>query len=187
VQLADFMAEKTDAEQATASQWAELRESQTKTQNVIKNGGQAVIIDLGEANDIHPKNKRDVAERLARWALVKDYGMKLPYRSPEFKSAEFKDGKAIVTLDTFGSTLRTVDVSEVKGFVICGEDKKWAWATAKIIGKDKVEVSAAGVAKPVAVRYAWADNPVCNLFSTDGLPVTPFRSDDFEMLTKPKQ
>jgi hypothetical protein len=93
VQLADFMAEKTDAEQATASQWAELRESQTKTQNAIKNGGQAVIIDLGEANDIHPKNKRDVAERLARWALVKDYGMKLPYRSPEFKSAEFSGGK----------------------------------------------------------------------------------------------
>ena len=186
VQLADFMAEKTDAEQATASQWAELRESQTKTQNAIPNGGQAVIIDLGEANDIHPKNKRDVAERLARWALVKDYGMKLPYRSPEFKSAEFKDGKAIVTLDTFGSTLRTVDISEVKGFVICGEDKKWTWAEAKIVGKDKLEVSAKGVAKPVAVRYAWSDNPVCNLFSTDGLPVTPFRSDDFEMLTKPK-
>ncbi len=187
VQLADYMAEKTDAEQATASQWAELRESQTKTQSAIKNGGQAVIIDLGEANDIHPKNKRDVAERLARWALVKDYGMKLPYRSPEFKSAEFVGGKAIVTLDTFGSSLRTVDVNDVKGFVICGEDKKWVWATAKIVGNDKVEVSAAGVTKPVAVRYAWADNPVCNLFSKDGLPVTPFRSDDFEMLTKPKQ
>lgn len=187
VQLADFMAEKTDAEQATASQWAELRESQTKTQNAIPNGGQAVIIDLGEANDIHPKNKRDVAERLARWALVKDYGMKLPYRSPEFKSAEFNGGKAIVTLDTFGSTLRTVDVSEVKGFVVCGEDKKWTWADAKIIGKDKLEVSAKGVAKPIAVRYAWSDNPICNLYTTDGLPVTPFRSDDFEMITKPKQ
>ena len=186
VQLADFMAEKTDAEQATASSWAELRESQTKTQNAIPNGGQAVIIDLGEANDIHPKNKRDVAERLARWALVKDYGMKLPYRSPEFKSAEFAGGKAIVTLDTFGGTLRTVDVSEVKGFVVCGEDKKWTWADAKIIGRDKLEVSAKGVAKPIAVRYAWADNPVCNLLTTDGLPVTPFRSDDFEMLTKPK-
>ncbi len=186
VQLADFMAEKADAEQATASQWAELRESQTKTQNAIQNGGQAVIIDLGEANDIHPKNKRDVAERLARWALAKDYGMKLPYRSPEFKAAEFSKGKADVTLDTFGSSLRTVDVSDVKGFVLCGEDKKWTWATAKIIGKDKVEVSSETVANPVAVRYAWSDNPVCNLFSVEGLPVTPFRSDDFEMLTKPK-
>ena len=187
VQLADFMGEKTDAEQATASSWAELRESQTKTEGAIKNGGQAVIIDLGEGNDIHPKNKRDVAERLARWALVKDYGLKLPYRSPEFKSAEFAEGKATVTLDTFGSNLRTVDVSEVKGFVVCGEDKKWTWAEAKIVGKDKLEVSAKTVAKPVAVRYAWSDNPVCNLYSTDGLPVTPFRSDSFEMLTKPKQ
>ncbi len=185
VQLADYMAEKTDATQAATSAWAELRESQTKTQNAIKNGGQAVIIDLGDANDIHPKNKRDVAERLARWALVKDYGLKLPYRSPELKSAEFKDGKALVKLDTFGSSLRTVDINEVKGFVVCGEDKKWAWAEAKITGKDTVEVIAKDVAKPVAVRYAWADNPVCNLYSIDGLPVTPFRSDDFVMITKP--
>lgn len=183
VQLADFKAEQP---QPGDSDWAELRESQTKTQNAIKNGGQAVIIDLGESNDIHPKNKRDVAERLARWALVKDYGFQLPYRSPEFKEAQFANGKAIVTLDTFGSSLRTVDVTEVKGFAICGEDKKWVWATAKILGNDKVEVSAPGVAKPVAVRYAWSDNPVCNLYSKDGLPVTPFRSDSFDMITKPK-
>lgn len=186
VQLADFMAEKPDAVQAATSQWAELRESQTKTQSAVKNGGQAVIIDLGESNDIHPKNKRDVAERLARWALVRDYGLKLPYRSPEFKSVEITGNKAVVTLDTFGSTLRTMDVSEVKGFAICGEDKKWAWAQAKIVGKDKIEVSATAVAKPIAVRYAWADNPVCNLYTTDGLPVTPFRTDDFAMITKPK-
>ena len=186
VQLADFMAEKTDARQSVTSQWAELREAQTKTQSVVKNGGQAVIIDLGEGNDIHPKNKRDVAERLVRWALVKDYGLKLPYRSPEYKSVQITGNKAVVTLDTFGATLRTVDVAEAKGFVICGEDKKWVWAQAKIVGKDQIEVSAAGVAKPVAVRYAWADNPVCNVYTTDGLPVTPFRTDDFEMLTKPK-
>ena len=184
VQLADFMAEvPTPGDSA----WAELRESQTKTQNAIKNGGQAVIIDLGEANDIHPKNKRDVAERLARLALVKDYGFKLPYRSPEYKSVAIEGNKAVVTLDTFGSTLRTVDVSEVKGFAICGEDKKWVWATAKIVGRDKVEVTAAEVAKPVAVRYAWANNPVCNLLSIEGLPVTPFRTDDFPMTTKPKE
>jgi sialate O-acetylesterase len=183
VQLADFMAESA---QPGDSNWAELRESQTKTLSAIKNGGQAVIIDIGEANDIHPKNKRDVAERLARWALAKDYGVKLPYRSPEFKGIEITGNKAVVTLDTFGGSLRTVDVNDVKGVAICGEDKKWVWATAKIIGNDKLEVSAAGVAKPVAVRYAWSDNPVCNLFSKDGLPVTPFRSDNFEMITKPK-
>ncbi|WP_133795203.1 sialate O-acetylesterase [Prosthecobacter fusiformis] len=184
VQLADFMGEVSTPEE---SSWAELRESQTKTQAAIKNGGQAVIIDLGDSNDIHPKNKRDVAERLARHALVNDYGFKLPSRSPEYKSVAIEGSKAVVTLDNFGSSLRTVDVSEVKGFAICGEDRKWVWATAKIIGRDKVEVSAAEVAKPVAVRYAWANNPVCNLYSVDGLPVTPFRTDDFPMTTKPKE
>jgi sialate O-acetylesterase len=183
VQLADFKPEKTEPGD---SDWAELRESQTKTQQAIKNGGQAVIIDLGEANDIHPKNKRDVAERLARLALARDYGVKLPHRSPEFKAIAFQGDKAQVTLDTFGSSLRTVDVSEVKGFAICGEDRKWVWAQAKLAGPDKVEVSAPGIAKPVAVRYAWSDNPVCNLFSVEGLPVTPFRSDDFPMITQPK-
>jgi sialate O-acetylesterase len=183
VQLADFMAEKAEPGD---SNWAELRESQTRTLSAINNGGQAVIIDLGEANDIHPKNKRDVAERLARWALAKDYGMKIPYRSPEYKSVEIQGNKAVVTIDTFGSNLRTVDVSEVHGFAICGEDKKWHWAAAKLLPGNKVEVSAPAVAKPVAVRYAWADNPVCNLFSTDGLPVTPFRTDDFPMITQPK-
>ena len=187
VQLADFQAEKADAEQATASNWAELRESQTKTQNSVKNSGQAVIIDIGEGKDIHPKNKRDVAERLARLALVNDYGQQLVARSPEYKSVAVNGDKVTVTLDTFGSALQTFDVKEVRGFVICGEDKKWVWADAQIVGKDKVQVSAASVKKPVAVRYAWSDNPVCNLFNTQWLPVTPFRSDDFEMLTKPKQ
>ncbi len=183
VQLADFKAEQA---QPGDSDWAELRESQTKTQNAVKNGGQAVIIDLGESNDIHPKNKRDVAERLARIALARDYGVDIKWRSAEYKSVAIQGDKAVVTLDTFGSSLRTVDVSEVRGFAVCGEDRNWVWAEAKIVGKDRVEVSAKGVAKPVAVRYAWADNPVCNLFSVEGLPVTPFRSDDFPMITAPK-
>ncbi len=186
VQLADFMAEKTDAEQATASQWAELRESQTKTQSAIKNGGQAVIIDIGEGKDIHPKNKRDVAERLTRWALAKDYGINVIYRSPEFKAATFKDNTATVSFDTFGSSLQTFDTQEIKGVVVCGADKKWFWADAKISGPDKITVTSKDVSKIVAVRYAWSDNPVCNLFNKEWLPVTPFRSDDFEMLTKPK-
>ncbi len=183
VQLADFKAEQP---LPGDSDWAELRESQTKTQNAIKNGGQAVIIDIGEGRDIHPRNKRDVADRLVRLALAKDYGMKIPYRSPEYKNVEIQGNKAIVTLDTFGSSLYTFDVQEVKGLAVCGEDKKWVWATGKLVGADKIEVSAPGVAKPVAVRYAWSDNPVCNLFSKEGLPVTPFRTDSFDMITKPK-
>ena len=183
VQLADYKAEVTEPGD---SDWAELRESQTKTQQVIKNGGQAVIIDIGEGKDIHPTNKRDVAERLARWALAKDYGIKIPYRSPEFKGAAFEGNKAIVSLDTFGSSLQTFDVMEARGFAVCGEDKKWAWADARIVGPDRVEVMSKTVAKPVAVRYAWSDNPVCNLFSKEWLPVTPFRSDHFPMITDPK-
>jgi sialate O-acetylesterase len=179
VQLADYQAEKPEPGDST---WAELRESQTKTLK-LPNTGQAVITDLGESNDIHPKNKVDVAARLVRWALVKDYGMTLPYRSPEYKSVAFAGNKATVTLDCFGGVLRTFDVAEVKGFAICGEDNIWHWAQAKIISPDKVEVSSDKVAAPVAVRYAWADNPVCNLLTKDGLPVTPFRTDDFPMIT----
>ncbi len=182
VQLADFKAEKAEPGD---SDWAELRETQTKTLR-LPNTGQAVIIDLGEGKDIHPRNKHDVAARLVRWALVKDYGMKLPYRSPEFKSLAIEGGKAVVTIDCFGSTLRAFDVAEAKGFAVCGEDRKWHWATGKVIAPNKVEVSSSEVAAPIAVRYAWADNPVCNLFSNDGLPVTPFRTDDFDMITKPK-
>jgi sialate O-acetylesterase len=184
VQLADYMAEKPAPGD---SAWAELRETQTKTLR-LPNTGQAVIIDLGEGRDIHPRNKYDVASRLVRWALVKDYGMKFAYRSPELKSATTNGNTITVTIDTFGSAggLRTFDVNEVKGFAICGADKKWVWATAKIVGTDKVEVSSPEVAAPIAVRYAWADNPVCNLYSSEGLPVTPFRTDDFDMITKPK-
>jgi sialate O-acetylesterase len=182
VQLADYMAEKP---MPGESAWAELRETQTKTLRLPKTG-QAVIIDIGEGRDIHPRNKYDVASRLVRWALVKDYGLKFPYRSPEYKSVEIVGSKATVTLDCFGSKLRAFDVTEARGFAICGEDKVWRWANGKIIDADKVEVSHPEVAAPIAVRYAWADNPVCNLFSDDGLPVTPFRTDDFEMTTKPK-
>jgi len=183
VQLADY---KPELPEPGDSDWAELRESQTKTQNVIKNGGQAVIIDIGEGKDIHPTNKRDVAERLVRWALAKDYGVKIAYRSPEFKAAAFEGNKATITLDTFGSVLTTFDVTDARGFAVCGEDKKWAWADAKVIGPDKVEVTSKTVAKPIAVRYAWSDNPVCNLYSKEWLPVTPFRSDTFPMITDPK-
>lgn len=182
VQLADFKAEKAEPGE---SDWAELRETQTKTLR-LPNTGQAVIIDLGEGRDIHPRNKYDVATRLVRWALVKDYGMKFPYRSPEYRSLAIAGNKATVTLDCFGSTLRAFDVADPVGFAICGADKVWHWATGKIIGDNQVEVWSDAVAAPVAVRYAWADNPRCNLFSKEGLPVTPFRTDDFEMITKPK-
>jgi len=182
VQLANYLPEKSTPGD---SAWAELRESQTKTLQ-LTNTGQAVIIDLGEGNNIHPKNKHDVAARLVRWALVKNYGMQLPYRSPEFKKLTIASNKATVVFDCFGSRLRPFGVAEAKGFAVCGADKVWHWATGTVVGNNEVVVSSPEVTAPIAVRYAWADNPVCNLFSADGLPVTPFRTDDFEMITKPK-
>jgi sialate O-acetylesterase len=182
VQLANYKAEATNPGD---SAWAELREAQTQTMK-LPNTGQAVIIDLGEGKDIHPRNKHDVAARLVRWAWVKDYGMKIPYRSPEFKDVTIEGNRATVTLDMFGSSLRPFDVADARGFAVCGNDRAWHWAKGKIVGKEKVEVWSDEVAAPIAVRYGWADNPVINLFSNDGLPVTPFRTDDFPMTTEPK-
>jgi len=183
VQLADF---KNEVAEPGDSDWAELRESQTKTLS-LPNTGEAVIIDLGEANDIHPKNKYDVAARLVRWALAKDYGIpNMEPQSPLYREMSVSGDKAMVSFDHVDGGLRTVDVNTVKGFAICGEDRKWVLADdVKIVGTDKIEVRSSKVAAPVAVRYAWADNPVCNVHSKNGLPLTPFRTDDFPMITKP--
>ncbi len=179
-QLADFQAEKPEPGDAN---WAELREAQTMTLSAIPNGGEAVIDDLGEANDIHPRKKLSVGLRLARWALAKDYGIKVDYQSPTYTSMEKQGNKIMLSFKAVGKGLRALDIGEVKGFAIAGEDKQWKWAEAKVVGADKVEVSAAEVTDPVAVRYAWADNPVCNLYSLNGLPVTPFRTDTWPGLT----
>jgi sialate O-acetylesterase len=181
VQLADFRAEKTEPGD---SDWAELREAQTMTMDRLPKTGQAVIIDIGEGKDIHPKNKQDVAKRLARWALANDYGVKVPYRSPEYASMEKKDGKMVVTFEHTGGGFRPFDVNEPRGFAIAGADRKWVTAQARIVPQtDTIEVWSSEVKDPVAVRYAWADNPVCNLYSVNGLPVTPFRTDDWPGVT----
>ncbi len=182
VQLADFKAETDDP--GADSAWARLRESQTKTLR-LPNTGQAVAIDVGEGRDIHPRDKHSVAARLVRWALVQDYGMKLPYRSPEFKSLAITGDKALVTFDCFGGQLYAFDETTVRGFAICGADQVWHWAKATIRGKDQVEVSSDAVPAPVAVRYAFADNPRANLYARSGLPVTPFRTDDFAFVPPP--
>lgn len=180
VQLADFMKEATGPED---SQWAELREAQTMTMK-LPNTGQAVIIDVGEGKDIHPKNKEDVGKRLARWALSKDYGVQVATQGPTYKSMEVKDGKVIVKFENVnGGGLRPFDVGEVQGFTIAGSDKKFYSAKGKVVGKDSVELSSDDVKEPVAVRYAWANNPVCNLFDNLNLPACPFRTDDWPGLT----
>ncbi len=180
VQLADFRGE---VDSPAESDWAELREAQTMTMSKLPNTGEAVITDLGEATDIHPRNKQDVAKRLARWALANDYGIDITYRSPTFQSMEIQGSKAIVKFDHIGKGLDTFDVKEPIGFAIAGEDKVFVNADAKIVGKDTIEVWSDSVQNPVAVRYAWADNPICNVQSADGLPMTPFRTDDWPGVT----
>jgi sialate O-acetylesterase len=185
VQLADFLPEKTEPGD---SSWAELREAQTMTMARLPNTGEAVIIDLGEARDIHPRNKQDVAKRLARWALARDYGISnIPYHSPQYKSMEKQGHKMVLSFDHIGGGLYTFDTANPVGFAIAGDDKKFVWADAKLIGSnnvfDKIEVSSDKVADPASVRYAWADNPICNVYSKEGLPLTPFRTDDWKGIT----
>jgi sialate O-acetylesterase len=184
VQLADFNAE---AKEPGESAWAELREAQTMTLDKIQNGGQAVIIDIGEGKDIHPKNKVDVARRLARWALAKQYNLPIEYQSPRYASKEI-DGEAVVlAFQPLPNGWRPFDVADPVGFTIAGEDKKFYPAVAKIVDGGKIRVSSPSVPKPVAVRYAWADNPVCNMFSAAGLPLTPFRTDDWSGVTSGRE
>ena len=160
----------------------------------IPNTGMSVSIDLadvGNPGDIHPKNKKDAGERLALWALAKDYGMKdLVYSGPLYSEMKIEAGRIRITFDSVGSGLTAAtkrgydpmvkDPSGVlKRFAIAGEDKKWVWADAVIEGKTVV-VSSPEVPKPFAVRYAFSLNPVgCNLYNNEGLPASPFRTDEW--------
>lgn len=181
VQLADFLAEKPEPAE---SAWAELREAQTMTMKALPNTGEAVIIDIGEGKDIHPKNKVDVGRRLARWALSEVYQVPgIPCRSPLYKSKDVQGEKIVLTFDNVPNGWRPFDVNEPRGFAIAGEDKKFVWASGKILPDGRIEVWSEAVKQPVAVRYGWADNPVVNLFSAEGLPLTPFRTDDWPGVT----
>jgi len=181
VQLADFLQER---EQPGDSAWAELREAQTMTLDKLPNTGQAVIIDLGEAEDIHPKNKQDVAKRLARLALANEYGYEIVSQSPRYQSMQVDGSDVVLEFETYGSQLDSFDTRALQGFTIAGEDKKFVNAKAEIVGKNRVRVSSPEVKEPAAVRYAWSDNPVANLQNAQGLPATPFRTDDWDGVTK---
>ena len=180
VQLADFGKENPEP---TESAWAELREAQTMTMSRLPNTGEAVIIDIGEGKDIHPRNKVVVGQRLARWALAKQYGVDIAYQSPTYMSMEKQAGKIVLSFEHVDGGWRPFDVPEPVGFAIAGEDRKFVWADAEIIDGNRIEVSSNEVADPVAVRYAWADNPVCNMFDGIGLPLTPFRTDEWPGVT----
>ncbi|MBI1337334.1 MAG: sialate O-acetylesterase [Phycisphaera sp.] len=172
VQLANFRAEQKDP---VESGWAELREAQLLTAQHDDKVGYAVIIDIGEANNIHPRNKQDVGKRLAQSALNIAYGQDVVPCGPQFESMQVKGNEAVLRFKFVGSGLM-VKGDTLKGFAIAGDDKVFHFADAKIVG-DTVVVSSPDVATPVAVRYGWANNPPCNLYNKEDLPATPFRTD----------
>ena len=178
VQLANFTPWRTEPGE---SDWAELREAQAMTGRNVPNSGIAVTIDIGDAADIHPRNKQDVGKRLALQALKKTYGKDVVAAGPEFKSAKVEGGAMRLSFDSVGGGLVAKD-GTLKGFAIAGEDKKFVWAEAKIDG-ETVVVSSPQVASPVAVRYGWENNPDSTLFNQEGLPAGPFRSDDWPGVT----
>jgi sialate O-acetylesterase len=145
----------------------------------------AVITDVGDKKDIHPTKKKPVGERLALAARAIAYGEKLDYSGPIYKRMSVKDGKATLSFDHTDGGLEARGRA-LKGFAICGPDKKFVWADAEIKG-DKVVVSSSQVTEPVAVRYGWADFPIVNLWNKADLPASPFRTDDFPMVTAPKK
>jgi len=142
----------------------------------VPNTGLAVAIDIGEEKDIHPRNKRATGNRLALLALAKTYGMAVASSGPIYEWMRLDGGKIRVKFSSLGGGLVAKE-GALKQFAIAGADKKFVWAEARIEG-DQVVVWSAKVAKPVAVRYAWAQNPQgCNLYNTAGLPASPFRTD----------
>jgi len=201
VQLASFMGVD---KQPSDGGWAWVREAQDMTLSLPKTG-QACIIDIGEVGDIHPRNKQDVGKRVALAALAIEYGKEIAFSGPRFDKLAIEGNKARVTFKhaggglvakpfedmkpdgptlakRFGGVALTPELrpkSDVLGFAIAGDDRKFVWAEAKIEGA-AVVVSAPGVEKPVAVRYAWGNTPVCNLYNKADLPACPFRTDDWE-------
>jgi sialate O-acetylesterase len=137
----------------------------------------AVIIDIGEEKDIHPKNKEDVGKRLALAALGTHYGKEIEYSGPSFDSMKIEGNKARLNFKHTGTGM-IAKGEKLTGFAIAGEDHKFVWAEAQIDG-NSIVVSSPEVANPVAVRYGWANNPDCNLYNKEGLPASPFRTDNW--------
>ena len=185
VQLSTF--NEFNGNSKVGSRWAELREAQTQTLQ-LPNTGMAVTTDIGNAKDIHPINKQDVGKRLADIALNNVYGKKMVCGGPMYKSMEIKGNEIILTFDNIGSGLSSSDNGEnVKGFEIAGADKVFYSAKA-IIKNNKVIVSSEKVPNPVAVHYGWADDDTeINLFNKEKFPASPFRTDDWEMITANKK
>ena len=179
VQIANYLSRKDLQPQ---SEWAAIREAQRKALQ-LDGVGMAVNIDIGMSNDIHPKNKQEVGRRLALLALNRTYGREEACAAPEFSGMRVTDGKALLSFYPVAGSAPLAENADIKGFTIAGPDHQWHIAKAHTEGNGqrvwRIVVECPEVPYPVAVRYAWADNPECNLITTSGLPVGPFRTDDW--------
>jgi len=187
VQLAGFREPSNDP---AGGGWGPIREAQRRALR-LPHTGMAVALDIGNANDIHPRNKQDVGKRLARWALHDHFDEALVPSGPLYKSVEFADGKAVVSFDYVDGGLMvgskqglepTEEVADgtLQRFAIAGADAVWHWADARIDG-DEVIVWSDDVPEPAAVRYAYESNPQgANLYNREGLPAAPFKTDDWD-------
>jgi sialate O-acetylesterase len=180
VQLSSF--DEHHGNSQSGSTWAELREAQTQTLS-LPYTAMAVTTDIGNPDDIHPRNKQDVGMRLALQALTKIYGKKYVCEGPAFKSKKTDGNKIIITYSSIGSGL-VVKGDKLHGFEIAGADQKFYTAEADILGNDVI-VSSQQVQHPTQVRYGWADDAgSCNLFNKEGFPAGPFRTDSFKGITE---
>jgi sialate O-acetylesterase len=176
--------------------WPGVREAQAKAMSV-PNTGMATIIDVGDPDEVHGKDKIDVGVRLSLVARHLVYGEDIVYTGPTYDSMKVEGNKVLITFKNTGGGLAIGTppwtpsgkippvASELKGFAIAGADKKWVWAQARING-DQVVVSSDQAPNPAAVRYGWADNPPCNLYNKEKLPAAPFRTDDWEPNLPPR-
>jgi sialate O-acetylesterase len=171
VQLAAYRQRKPEPAE---SSWAEIREAQAAALELPATG-MALAIDIGDANDVHPKNKQEVGRRLALIALAQTYYIDREFNGPQMSGVQVEDRSVRLTF-AHADGLKTTDGGPVKGFALAGKDRKFHWAKATIEG-DHVILSAEAVPEPVEVRYAWADNPEVNLVNDAGLPAAPFRTD----------
>lgn len=178
VQLANFRERKTEP---VDSPWAELQEAQRMTLS-LPNTGMAVTIDIGEADDIHPRNKQDVGRRLSLAARAIAYGEDIVHSGPLYKGMIIEGSKIRIRFDHVGGGLKAKDET-LRGFAMAGRDRAFKWAQATIEG-DTVVVSTPDIVNPVAVRYAWQDNPEASLYNVEGLPAAPFRTDDWSELNR---
>jgi sialate O-acetylesterase len=164
------------------SAWAEMREAELMTARDVPHTGLAVTIDVGDPKDLHPHRKLEVGQRLAVWALGAIYKQPIEYSGPLYQAMHLEGSTVRLQFTHLGRGLVPHGDTGLQGFAIAGADRKFHWAEAQIEG-NSVIVSSKEVRAPVAVRYAWGDSPVCNLFNRAGLPASPFRTDDWPGVT----